>query len=725
MIARLFPFSRLFVLPCLGLLLLLSACAAQPMSVVGSASDSPALAPAAANPPPGQRIGPKPPIAYPDPMGGVAGFALLDGVEDALACLADGQPVFAVMQRNANVRNRPSEESCRLGRAPAGTLVRVEAVFGQGENAPFAALDRSASLTPASIPGYAQDIQPIFEKNCSSCHSDLVQQAELQVTDYDRLLAGSKNGPVVVPGDPDASKLWLQIRSGAMPLIGELSDDEKALIYDWILTGASQQGTEKPAAGEMWLKLSPGDYTPAPNDCAQDGDSAAYVNAGLARAASCAALPNAEQIATYLPVQQSASRPSASAASDNDPPSSAPNTSAGAQAALPLVRNAPSGITARGANIQAAPLGLGAPSEADPWLIPRGGFCAQQYLAQKLQDRYSITSLAFAPDGRLFIGLDILATGDFDPIILFDPYHPSRTLAVWDSVSQDSYNIILQESSRITGMAWQGGSLYLNRAGEVGRIPDGGRYQRLAAGFAVNGRLFHANNGLAISNGWLYVAAGGVRDGYSDGTIVPGDGDVPAETLATNVAAGGNRFSARIVRAPLDRLLSERTLGVFQTAARGVRNPYGIAADPSGRVWFTDNGATNVPGEYSAGDEVNLLDPRALAPAAVAGDENAAPFYGFPMALGGVGKDWWTGPVLPLPNTAAPTGITWAYGTVFFAQYGRDPGLYRLGNANGQIVAERVMLGWPIQAVTTAPDGAVWVGTGSGGLFRIAPGCGG
>ena len=80
-------------------------------------------------------------------------------------------------------------------------------------------------------------------------------------------------------------------------------------------------------------------------------------------------------------------------------------------------------------------------------------------------------------------------------------------------------------------------------------------------------------------------------------------------------------------------------------------------------------------------------------------------------------------PVATLINTAAPTGITWAYGTIFFARYGKDPGLYRLGNAGGQITTERVMLIWPLLAVATAPDGAIWLGTGDGGLYRVTPGC--
>lgn len=673
-----------------------------------------------------ERNWPHPPTARPDPMGGVADIALLHGFDEALACLSGGQPVYAVLQRNANVRNQPHRESCLLGRVPAGALVRVEAIFGQRQDSPFVSLNRSVERIPLAAPGFEQDIQPLLEANCGACHSSVVKQAELQVTEYEPLMTGGLNGPVVAPGAPDESTLWSQIQSGAMPVVGELSDGEKALIYQWIVAGAAREGTEPAPVAEMWMRLSGEDFTRAPNECAQDGGTVPYISAQLALPASCAAIPSAEQIAAYLPELEiaspapppAASNPSA-AAEGNDSANSAANPDGGAASPPPR------GMAASGVGIRAAPLNLSPPAESDPWQIPQGGFCAEQFLAPKLQDQFGITALTFAPDGRLFIALDNPSSGNFDPNILYDPYHASRSIVIWHSVSRDSYYEILRESSRITGMAWHGGALYLNRAGEVGRIVDGGGYEPLAGGFAVAGQLFHANNGIGISDGWLYVSAGGVRDGYSDGIIVLGDGDLPAETLATNVAAGGNPFAARIVRARLDRLLAERSIGVFQTAARGVRNPYGLAIDPFGRVWFTDNGATNVPGDFNAGDEVDLLDPRTLSAAANAGDVNATPYYGFPMALGGVDKDWWTDPVLTLPNSAAPTGITWAYDTIFFANYGREPGLFRLANAGGQIIAERIMHSWPVQAVATAPDGAVWIGTGTGSLYRLVPGCAG
>ena len=341
----------------------------------------------------------------------------------------------------------------------------------------------------------------------------------------------------------------------------------------------------------------------------------------------------------------------------------------------------------------------------------RADFCVEQRLPDN--DR-SITAITFAPDGRMFLALDSSPATDVDPLVLYDAFHPSRSVAVYDYINDTRPQQIFDESARITGLDYANGALYVTRSGEVGYIPDGGEYEPLAGGFAVQSQLFHANNGIVVHNGYVYVSAGGIMDGYSDGPIV----GIP-ESAAQQIVSGGNPYSARIVRAPLDRLLSERSIGVFETAATGVRNPYGITTDPGGRIWFTDNGATNLPDDQLAGDEVNLLNP-----ASITGNDETAPYYGFPLALNGNPPDWYVGSVVDLVNAAAPTGITWAYNTIFFGQYGKDPGLYRLGrNADGKVVAERLMVIWPLLATATAPDGALWIGTGNGGLFRITPGC--
>jgi hypothetical protein len=126
-----------------------------------------------------------------------------------------------------------------------------------------------------------------------------------------------------------------------------------------------------------------------------------------------------------------------------------------------------------------------------------------------------------------------------------------------------------------------------------------------------------------------------------------------------------------------------------------------------------------VPDEIAAGDEVNMIDPGSIT-----GDDASSLYYGFPLALSGSTPDWYSDSVLALVNSAAPTGITYAYDTIFYGAYGRNPGIYRVAKAaDGTLVSERVMMAWPVLSLTTAPDGALWAGMGDGGLYRLTPGC--
>ncbi|MBW7886237.1 MAG: PQQ-dependent sugar dehydrogenase, partial [Caldilineaceae bacterium] len=550
----------------------------------------------------------------------------------------------------------------------------------------------------------------------------------LQTTAYGPLMEGSINGPVVVPGDPETSKLWEMIGSNRMPLTGPLPESEKELVRAWIEQGAAEHRgagalEEVEDADEgIWLSISEQtELTTVPDSCeVLPDDAGVLVSSDLILPVSCGAAPNPNDLnqllARYgLPGAQNVVANRSAAAASAQRGQREASTAAGSGAAE-AVAPAPAAAPAAAANagqvgIQAAALGLPAPSDADPYLIPQGGFCMERRLAKNSR---GITAISFAPDGRMFLALDSALTGEVDPLILYDAYHPSRSIAIYDWANDSGFNEIFTESSRITGLDYYNGALYISRAGEVGRIPDGGGYEKLADGFAVNSQLFHANNGIVVSDGWVYVSAGGMRDGYVEGPIVG-----VSEQGAQDIVSNGNPYAARIVRAPLDALLSTRSINAFSTAARGVRNPYGIARDATGRIWFTDNGATNVPDEISAGDEVNVLYPAAIGPS-----EESTPHYGFPLALGGEAKEWYTKPVVDLRNSAAPTGISAAYGTIFYAAYGVDPGLYRLGRtASAAVITERILLGWPILAVATAPDGALWIGMGDGGLYRITPGC--
>jgi glucose/arabinose dehydrogenase len=628
-------------------------------------------------------------------------------------CLDSGLPAFGLTLENTNVRVGPSTDFCRVGKIASGAVVEIidYVMITETVAAPAAPIATGPTI------GYNEDIKPLFERSCSACHNAIAKTLGLQTTTYRTLMAGSQNGPVVVPGDPDASKLWEMVSQGKMPATGPLPLDEQALVRTWIEQGAAERRApvaRAAAPGETinaWYALSNITLSEVAEPCEDVAPGADYlVSADLIRPLTCGLAPSGDvrQIAARSSTARDAGAPAIGAAPAADATNAGAATDANAVAA-PVPANVRA-VNAAEAGIQAAAFGLPAPSDEDPYLTPVG-FCIERRLAD---NNRGITAIAFAPDGRMFLALDSDLARDVDPLILYDAFHPSRAVAVYDYVNDMTPVEIMTESGRITGLDYADGALYVSRAGEVGRIRDGGSYETLAGGFKVQSQLFHANNGIEVDGGWVYVSAGGMRDGYVEGPIVG-----VSEAGAQDIVSDGSPFAARILRAPLSTLLSSRTIGAFTTAARGVRNPYGIAADPSGRIWFTDNGATNVPDEISAGDEVNVLSPGAIG-----GSEESTPYYGFPLALSGTPPDWYSAPVAALVNSAAPTGITWANGTVYFGVYGRNPGLYRLGRtAGGAIVAERIMMAWPVLAVETAPDGAIWVGMGNGNLFRMTPGC--
>lgn len=644
---------------------------------------------------------------------------------DIEACLAKGEPAYGVTIQTTNVRSAPSTEACRYGKLAKGTLVEISDYQVVKAAPAEAAPETVPAETEGPTVGYVEDIQPLFERSCAACHNAAAKTLGLQTTAYGPLITGSQNGPVIVPGNPDASKLWEMVSQGKMPATGPLPAEEQAIVREWILQGAAERRAQPaavaapaPAGDSTWLTLADPKLVAVKDACAEKPTAGSTLaSADLIIPVSCGVVPSAPAIRTALAGGRTATnttapaRPAAAAASTGGDTSAA-DTSAAAAGAVAEAKPAPAarGASAGGTGIEAAAFGLPAPTEADPYLIP-AGFCIER---RRPDNTRGITAISFAPDGRMFLALDSDLAHEVDPLILYDAYHPSRSIAVYDWGNDMSPVEIMSESSRITGLDYADGALYVSRAGEVGRIPDGGGYETLAGGFAVSSQLFHANNGIVVDNGWVYVSAGGVRDGYVEGPIV-GVGEAGAQ----DIVSGGNGHAARIVRAPLDALLSQKSINAFTTAARGVRNPYGITADPTGRIWFTDNGATNVPDEIAAGDEVNVIDP-----AAITGDDGSSPYYGFPLALSGPVPDWYAAPALTLVNSAAPTGITYAYNTIFFGEYGRNPGVYRVAKASdGTLVGERIMMAWPVLALATAPDGALWVGMGDGGLYRLTPGC--
>lgn len=92
-----------------------------------------------------------------------------------------------------------------------------------------------SEMPAEKIPTYASTIGPLLTERCGSCHGDM---AGLSVTDYASLMAGALSGPVVVPGDPDGSRIVEVQRNGHY---AQLSEAELNLLIEWIDNGAPEQ----------------------------------------------------------------------------------------------------------------------------------------------------------------------------------------------------------------------------------------------------------------------------------------------------------------------------------------------------------------------------------------------------------------------------------------------------------------------------------------------------
>ena len=98
---------------------------------------------------------------------------------------------------------------------------------------------------------YLQNIQPIFNNHCISCHSGTYGSGALELDSFERLIEGdSNNGPVVLPFNADSSLLYKVLLRDSVIVPNEpiccrmpknadpLPIDQRTAIYDWINEGA-------------------------------------------------------------------------------------------------------------------------------------------------------------------------------------------------------------------------------------------------------------------------------------------------------------------------------------------------------------------------------------------------------------------------------------------------------------------------------------------------------
>lgn len=93
---------------------------------------------------------------------------------------------------------------------------------------------------------FAATIQPLFNDHCVSCHGPSKHKANLRLDSYEAVMRGSKDGPVIHPGEPSKSELFRRITLPAtdddfMPADNKppISPAGVQSIEKWITAGAS------------------------------------------------------------------------------------------------------------------------------------------------------------------------------------------------------------------------------------------------------------------------------------------------------------------------------------------------------------------------------------------------------------------------------------------------------------------------------------------------------
>lgn len=105
-------------------------------------------------------------------------------------------------------------------------------------------------------------IRPILKAKCFSCHNERKAKGQLVMVSEEKLLAGGKNGPIWIPGDPENSHIIQNIQlplseKKHMPPEGktQLTPEEAELMYAWIASGADMKKRWKDYPEEDTLKI--------------------------------------------------------------------------------------------------------------------------------------------------------------------------------------------------------------------------------------------------------------------------------------------------------------------------------------------------------------------------------------------------------------------------------------------------------------------------------------
>lgn len=130
--------------------------------------------------------------------------------------------------------SQPTEEAVPATEAPANPPTDTAIP-------PTEAPTMESTVEPAASAGisFSNDVLPIIQSRCINCHGGQKVEEGLILKTYSDIMAGSDNGPVIVPGDAGNSLLIELIAKLEMPKKGpKLTPPQIQVITDWVNQGA-------------------------------------------------------------------------------------------------------------------------------------------------------------------------------------------------------------------------------------------------------------------------------------------------------------------------------------------------------------------------------------------------------------------------------------------------------------------------------------------------------
>lgn len=185
--------------------------------------------------------------------------AAMKAALDAMKAKAD-----ALTAESAALRTQQTEAEAKL-EALRKTLMPIEGLLPKPEAAPatMAAAPGTEATPAAAGPKltFTEDVFPIFQQKCLSCHEEGKRRGGLSLATFNHTMEGGSSGQVIMPGDPDGSRLVKLISLEMEPIMppkGEPLDDAVIdMIIAWIAEGAPRDPGSKVMLAKSNLPKAP------------------------------------------------------------------------------------------------------------------------------------------------------------------------------------------------------------------------------------------------------------------------------------------------------------------------------------------------------------------------------------------------------------------------------------------------------------------------------------